>query len=219
MCAAALMERRSILMKTTTHRATLITAVALVTLASLASLGCDKGTTSGDTTSKGGGPSAEGPKSTDNAAPKKNDPAPTPAGPSADRDKDYLGLVMKPFGDWATEWDADQHTAKWTREDSFSIMVRIENEKYDSVEDIKEEAPMMPQLGTAVTKVLDEKKTSAGFYAIVQREPDTKDLVYVRKFGSSNVICSANLKKDELNPTTITTAEAIEACGSLTLAK
>ena len=98
-------------------------------------------------------------------------------------------------------------------------MVRIESEKYDSVDDIKEEAPMMPQLGTAVTKVLEEKKTAVGFYAIVQREPDTKDLIYVRKFGSPNVICSANLKKDELNPKTITTDEAVKACESLTLAK
>jgi hypothetical protein len=126
---------------------------------------------------------------------------------------------MKPFGDWKTEWDADQHTAKWTREDSFCIMVRIEMEKYDSVDDIKEEAPMMPQLGSAVTKVLEDKRTPLGFYAIVQREPDTKDLVYVRKFGSSNVICSANLKKDEMNPKTITTDEAVKACESLALAK
>jgi hypothetical protein len=208
-------------MKTTTTRPrhyNVLTAVALVALASLGlggALGCDKSSSANDTkTSKG-----EGPKTVDNAPAKKDDPAPTPTGPSADRDKEYLGLVMKPFGDWKTEWDGDQHTAKWTREDSFSIMVRIETEKYDSVDDIKEEAPMMPQLGSAVTKVLEEKKTAVGFYAIVQREPDTKDLVYVRKFGSSNVICSANLKKDELNPKTITTDEAMKACESLTLAK
>ena len=185
-----------------------------LTLATLAAVGCDKSSPGTDVSSKGGGP-----KTTDNAPAKKDEPAPAPTGPSADRDKDYLGLVMKPFGDWKTEWDADQHTAKWTREDSSSIMVRIETEKYDSTDDIKEEAPMMPQLGSAVTKVLEEKKAAVGFYAIVQREPDTKDLVYVRKFGSANVICSANLKKDELNPKTITTDEAIKACESLTLAK
>ena len=43
---------------------------------------------------------------------------------------DYLGLDMKPMGTWKTEWDGDQHTAKWTREDSFSIMVRVESDHH-----------------------------------------------------------------------------------------
>lgn len=198
-----------------------MTCCALALVLAAAS-GCDEKSEGSSAETKAA--KGDGPKTTDQAGKKTDDPKTAPAptkddGPSADRDKEYFGLDMKPMGTWKTEFDADQHTAKWVREDSFSIMVRVENEKFDTVDDIKEEAPMMPQLGTAVTKVLEEKKTKVGFYAIVEREPGTKDLFYVRKFGASTVICSANLKQDELNPKVITKDEALAACESLSLEK
>ncbi len=199
-------------------------SVAVLTFAIAGTTGCDKkDDTSSTSKTESKSTKSDGPKQgSAGDQPKVEMKTPAPAkddGPSADRDKDYLGLDMKPMGTWKTEWDGDQHTAKWIREDSFSIMVRVESESFESVEDIKTEAPMMPQLGSAVTKVLEDKKTKVGLYAIVEREPGTKDLFYVRKFGASTVICSANLKQDELNPKVITKDEAIAACESLALKK
>jgi hypothetical protein len=151
------------------------------------------------------------PGATEAKAPPKDD------GPSASNDKDFLGLDLKPIGAWKPAWDADAKVAKWENEDSMaSIVVRVVTDKLDSVDDLKEAAPMMMQLGSAITKVDEEKKTDKGWYAIVTREPGSSDLVYVRRFGASTVVCSGNIAKSDLGAS-LTKPEVVQACESLAL--
>ena len=145
--------------------------------------------------------------------------AATPSGPGASDSKEFLGLELKPIGAWKPTWDADAKVAKWENEEYMSSIVnRVVTDKLDSVDDLKAAAPMMMQLGSAITKVDEEKKTDKGWYAVVTREEKTSDLVYVRKFGDSTVVCSANMAKGDMGKA-ITKAEAIKACESLELKK
>lgn len=143
------------------------------------------------------------------AAPKKVE------GPSADEGKDFLGLDLPDMGGFKGKWDADAKVAKWENEDyEFSIVNRIVKDKLDDIEDLKAAAPMMMQLGTAITKVVEEKKTAKGWYAVVESESGV-DLVYVRTFGVT-VVCSGSLKKATLGKS-LTKKEILDACESLKL--
>ncbi len=145
-------------------------------------------------------------------------PAPEPAapsGPSASKDKEMLGLDLKPMGEWKPTWDADAKVAKWENEKYMTgIVNRIVDDKLDNIDDLKAAAPMMMQLGSAITNVVEEKKTDKGWYAVVEREKES-DLVYVRKFGAT-VVCQASLTKADLGET-IKKDEAIAACESIEL--
>lgn len=152
---------------------------------------------------------AKGDEKPAKAAPKKVD------GPSADESKDFLGLDLPDMGGFKAKWDADAKVAKWENEDyEFSIVNRIVKEKLDTIEDLKEAAPMMMQLGTAITKVVEEKKTAKGWYAVVESESGV-DLVYVRTFGVT-VVCSGSLKKATLGKS-LSKKEILDACESLKL--
>jgi hypothetical protein len=164
---------------------------------------------------------AQGSTAVQPTTPAATTPAPKPAaeepkGPSATEDKEFLGLNLPAHGKWKPVWDADAKVAKWEGGDEYfsAIVIRIVKEKIENIEDLKNEAPMMMQLGTAITKVVEEKKTDKGWYAIVERDKVT-DLVYMRKLGRLTV-CSANISKQDLGKS-ITKEEAIKACESYTV--
>jgi hypothetical protein len=199
--------------------------LALVVFASglaIAAVGCDKkpestSSTTGSEAKKGDDKKAE--KKEEKAEKKEEKAEKKDDGPSAGDDKEFLGLDMKAMGSWKPKWDADAKVAKWEDEDfEYSIVNRVVKEKLESIDDLKTEAGMMMQLGSAITKVSEEKKTDKGWYAVVEREAGTSDLIYVRKFGGAQVVCSANLKKADLGKT-IAKADALKACESLALKK
>jgi hypothetical protein len=143
--------------------------------------------------------------------------AAVPTGPEPSRDKEFLGFDLQPMGDWKPTWDADAKTAKWENEAYMkSIIVRIASEKLDNIEDLKKEAPMMGQIGTAITTVKEEGKGANGWWAIVESdEGKGLDLIYVQKYGSKTVVCSAGLSGSMGDP--IKKEVALKACDSLKL--
>ncbi len=123
-------------------------------------------------------------------------PPAAPSGPSADESKEFLGLVLPPMGKWKPTWDADAKVAKWENDDYMTgIVIRIVKDKLDTIDNLKEAAPMMMQLGTAIVKVEDTKTTDKGWYAVVDDDEGGKnvEMTYVRKFGDSQIVCSGNL--------------------------
>ncbi len=148
-------------------------------------------------------------------------PAPAATGPSADETKEYLGLKLAPMGKWKPTWDGDAKVAKWENEEYMtSIVVRVVKDKLDTIDDLKEAAPMMMQLGTAITKVDETNKTDKGWYAVVtDDEGKNNEMVYVRKFGGSQIVCSGNTtkRKDAMSAGGITKEEITKACESLTV--
>lgn len=193
----------------------LVVALALVSVAA----GCDK---KSDPTPSASAAEEKSDKKAEKGA-DKGAPAEKPAkaapkkvdGPSADEGKDFLGLELPDMGGFKGKWDADAKVAKWENEDyEFSIVNRIVKDKLDDIEDLKAAAPMMMQLGTAITKVVEEKKTAKGWYAVVESESGV-DLVYMRTFGVT-VVCSGSLKKATLGKS-LTKKEILDACESLKL--
>jgi hypothetical protein len=148
---------------------------------------------------------------------------PAAAGPSADEGKEFLGLVLPPMGKWKPTWDADAKVAKWENDDFMTgIVIRIVKDKLDSIDDLKEAAPMMMQLGTAITEVVETKTTDKGWYAVVKDdEGKNVEMVYVRKFGDSQIVCSGNTtpQKDPTSIGGIKKEEIIKACESVTVKK
>ena len=146
------------------------------------------------------------------------------AGPAADESKEFLGLVLPPMGKWKPTWDADAKVAKWEN-DAFmtGIVIRIVKDKLDTIDDLKEAGPMMMQLGTTITGVVETKTSDKGWYAIVNDGDDGKnvEMVYIRKFGDSQIVCSGNVtpRKDEMSVGGIKKEEIIKACESVTVKK
>ncbi len=131
------------------------------------------------------------------------DPAPAkPAAPKADskdpsNDKEFLGLELAPIGDWKPVWDADAHVAKWeNEEDMTSIVLRVVTDKLETIDDLKAAAPMMNQVGTAISSVDEDlTKTDKGWWTLVgYNDGKSQTFLYVRKFGASTVVCSARTK-------------------------
>jgi len=155
-------------------------------------------------------------------AEEKKPPAPAGVinpGPSPSNDKEFLGLELPPMGAWKPVWDPDAKVAKWENEDYMTgIVIRVVKDKLDSIDDLKEEAPMMMQLGTAITKVVEEGKTPKGWWAIVEMdEGKSTNMVYIQKFTDSQIVCSGNLtpKKDISSPGGIKKEEVLTACESI----
>jgi len=140
-------------------------------------------------------------------------PTGSTTGPS--NQKEMLGLDLKPINGWKPVWDAQAQAARWEHGQYMSsIVVRLVTEKLDGVDDLKQAAPWMLQLGSAITQIIEVQNTSRGWYAVVKREKE-KDLVYVLKYGSTNVVCSARLTKSQIK--TIKKQTALAACESIQL--
>lgn len=159
--------------------------------------------------------------------PAAGDPPAKPAAPALpvnkgtpNKDKEMLNLELAPMGNWKPEWDADAKVAKWSHDEYMTgIVIRIVKDKLDNADDLKNEAPMMMQLGSAITKIVEEKTTPMGWYAIVERD-DGKNttMVYIQKYeGGTQIVCSGNLtpRVDATSAGGITKEEVITACESI----
>lgn len=197
-----------------------------IVVASLVSLGLAACSSSSSTSSSASASSTAAKPSGGNSSVASNSGKPvakdtgTPApagnpdykGPPIGEDKEFFGLTLPPMGKWKPTYDADIKVAKWENDDVMTgIVLRIVKEKLDNIEDLKKEAPMMMQLGSAITKVEEEKKTDKGWYAVVVQDKDPT-LIYVRKFNVT-VVCSANIGKSDLGDS-IKKEDALKACES-----
>lgn len=185
-----------------------ILAIALV-----ASIACSKKSNESD-------PTAAKPSATTAAnKPVEPTPPPAPSGPEPDATKEMMGLDLAPMGAWKPTWDADAKVAKWENEDYMTgIVIRIVSDKLDTIDDLKEAAPMMMQVGTAITNVVEQAKTPKGWYAIVTDDEGKKtEMLYIQKFGSKQLVCSGNLtpRKDPTSSGGITKDEVLKACESI----
>jgi hypothetical protein len=158
----------------------------------------------------------------DKAAPTADKPTEAPKaapGPSADASKEFLGLELPPMGDWKPVWDPDAKVAKWENDNYMTgIVIRIVKDKLDSVDDLKEAAPMMMQVGTAINDIVENKTTDKGWYTVATYD-DKKSTVflYIRKFGDSQVVCSANITpvaEGQMGAGGIKKEDAMKACES-----
>jgi len=143
-------------------------------------------------------------------------PEPPPSGPGLHEAKDMLGLQLKPFGKWKPVWDAEAKVAKWAN-DKFinAIVIRLVDEKLDTIDDLKKAAPNMMQLGSDITKIVKKKKTPKGWWAVVKRDKET-EFVYIQKHDEKQLVCSANLTKKKGS---IPQKLAMKACGSIKVKK
>lgn len=150
---------------------------------------------------------------------KEDKPAEPAAGPNdPSNDKEFLGLNLPPMGDWKPAWDPDAKVAKWEHDDHMSgIIIRVVTDKLDSMDDLKAAAPMMMQVGTAISNVdEDVTKTDKGWWTVVSYdEGKLQAFLYVRKFGASTVVCSADLKSSMGEG--IKKDDAMKACESFDL--
>ena len=83
--------------------------------------------------------------------------------------------------------------AGWENDEFMTgIVIRIVSDKLDSVDDLKAAAPMMMQLGTAITEVVENKTTPKGWYAVVKdNDGKSTELVYIQKYGATQIVCSS----------------------------
>jgi len=144
---------------------------------------------------------------------------PVNPGPSPSKDKEMLGLDLAPMGAWKPVWDPDAKVAKWENDNYMTgIVIRIVSDKLDSIDDLKEAAPMMMQLGTAVSKVVEEGKTPKGWWSIVETDGGkSTQMVYIQKFTASQLVCSGNLtpRKDATSAGGLKKEEVLTACESI----
>lgn len=128
-----------------------------------------------------------------------------------DESKDMMNLDLKKQGAWKPAWDPEAKVAKWENDKYMSsIVIRVVSDKLDSIDDLKAAAPMMMQLGQAITKVTEGPKTTKqGWWAVVEGD-GTQDLIYVQKHGGKQLVCSASVKKGN-----VPKADAIKACESI----
>lgn len=157
---------------------------------------------------------AAGPDDSKVAPPTEPPPA-AAAGPEPSNDKEFLGLELPAMGAWKPVWDADAKVAKWENEEFLSgIVIRVVSDKLESMDDLKAAAPMMMQVGTAISAVdKDVTKTDLGWWSVVSYdEGKAQVLIYVRKFGNVTTVCSAGLKASLGDG--IKEADAMKACES-----
>lgn len=185
----------------------------ILTIALLASVACSKKSNQSEQAAATPGAATTAGKAAEPVAP------PAPKGPEPDASKEMMGLDLQPMGAWKPTWDADAKVAKWENEGYMTgIVIRIVSDKLDTIDDLKEAAPMMMQVGTAITKVVEQAKTAKGWYAIVDHdEGKHTEMLYIQKFGSKQLVCSGNLtpRKDPTSAGGITKDEVLKACESI----
>lgn len=194
----------------------IITTLALSSLFALGTVACDKK----DDAKKDDAKKDDAKKDVkaDEAKPEEPPEPPAPTGPQPSNDKEFLGLDLQPVDGWTPEWDADAKVAKWANDDFFSgIIIRVVSDKLTSMDELKAAAPMMMQVGTAISSVTkDVQKTDQGWWAVVKYDDD-KGEVYlnVADINGVTVVCSANLGSSMGDP--ISEELAHKACSSYKL--
>jgi hypothetical protein len=177
----------------------IISTLALTSLFALGTIACDKkDDAKKDDAKKTDDAKKDDAKKVEEAAPEEAKPEepPAPTGPQPSNDKEFLGLDLQPVDGWTPEWDADAKVAKWVNEDIFyGIVIRVVSDKLTSMDELKAAAPMMMQVGTAISSVTkDVQKTDQGWWTVVKYDDD-KGEVYlnVAEINGVTVVCSANL--------------------------
>jgi hypothetical protein len=202
----------------------IIPTLALTALFALATVACDKKDDAKKDDVKADDVKADDVKADDvKADDVKADDAvpeqpPAPTGPQPSNDKEFLGLDLQPVDGWTPEWDADAKVAKWVNEEIFyGIVIRVVSDKLTSMDELKAAAPMMMQVGTAISSVTkDVQKTEQGWWTVVKYDDD-KGEVYlnIAEINGTTVVCSANLGSGMGDP--ITEELAHKACSSYKL--
>jgi hypothetical protein len=132
------------------------------------------------------------------------------------------GIELKAVGAWVPKWD-DGAGCEWSKEGEFwGIKVRYFPNSLDSrdkladIDDLKSAAPMMTEIGTAVTKVIrPTKKTANGWYTVVEsNEGQSQDFIYVQALGGKTLICSATVKSAN-DMGGVPVEDALAACESI----
>ena len=189
-----------------------ITTLALTSLFALGTIACDK-----KDDAKKDDVKKDDAKKDDVKAEEPPEP-PKPTGPQPSNDKEFLGLDLQPVDGWTPEWDADAKVAKWSNEEFFSgIVIRVVGDKLTSMDELKAAAPMMMQVGTAISSVTkDVQKTDQGWWTVVKYDDD-KGEVYlnIAEVNGVTVVCSANLGSSMGDP--ISEELAHKACSSYKL--
>jgi hypothetical protein len=191
-----------------------ITALTLSSVFALGTLACDK------KDDKKADDKADDKKADDKKADEvKPQEAPAePTGPRPSNDQEFLGLDLQPQGDWKPEWDADAHVAKWTHDDHFSgIVIRVVSDKLTNMDDLRAAAPMMMQVGTALSSVTKDKQdTDKGWWTVVKYDDDNAEVyLNIREINGVTVVCSASMSSKMGDPIPEETAH--QACESYTL--
>ncbi len=89
--------------------------------------------------------------------------------------------------------------------------------KLANIDDLKKAAPMMTDVGTAITKVISApKKTRRGWYTVVESDGGaSQNFVYVVELPSGKtVVCSATVKSAD-GMGGVPTEDALAACDSI----
>jgi hypothetical protein len=151
-------------------------------------------------------PSSEAPKSTPTASA-------AASGQSNPCEAKVPGIDLKAVGLWVPKWD-DGAGCEWSKEGEFwGIHVRYfpnsldSKDKLANIDDLKSAAPMMTEIGTAVTKVIrPSKKTANGWYTVVESN--------VQALGSKTLVCSATVKSAN-DMGGVPVEDALAACESI----
>jgi hypothetical protein len=194
----------------------LIRCVFLPAAAALLLLACEQAP---PRTAAPNGPPAAAPSE----APKSTATAPVASsGQSNPCEAKVPGIELKAVGLWVPKWD-DAAGCEWSKEGEFwGIHVRYfpnsldSKDKLANIDDLKSAAPMMTEIGTAVTKVIrPSKKTANGWFTVVEsNEGQSQNFIYVQALGSKTLVCSATVKSAN-DMGGVPVEDALAACESI----
>jgi hypothetical protein len=159
-------------------------------------------------------------------APATSSVAPAPAtastppagGGSLSDSKPMYGLDLQPMNGWTPAPQDEAQYARWEKKDAFfGVHVHLLKDKLDTYEQFQAAAPMMSEVGTAITKVkAPPRTTSKGWWVVVvSDEGKSEEFIYLQKYGDRRVLCSAQLKTETTGPTEVTRELALTLCESL----
>lgn len=194
-----------------------LTTLALSITFAFGTFGCDKKEDKKADAKKDDATKDDATKAVEATPPPKEEP-PAPTGPQPSNDKEFLGLDLQPQGDWKPEWDADAKVAKWVHDDFMSgIIIRVVGDKLTNMDELKAAAPMMMQVGTAISSVTTDKQDTERGWSTVVKYDDDKGEVYldIAVINGVTVVCSANLGSSMGEAIKLETAQ--KACGSYKL--
>jgi hypothetical protein len=143
---------------------------------------------------------------------------PAPSGGSLSDSKPMYGLDLQPLNGWTPVAQDEAQYAHWEKKDAFfGVHVHLLKDKLDTYEQFQEAAPMMSEVGTAITKVkASPRTTSKGWWVVVvSDEGKSEEFIYLQKHGDRRVLCSAQLKTETTGATEVTSDVALALCESL----
>jgi hypothetical protein len=121
------------------------------------------------------------------------------------------------------KWD-ESAGCKWEKNGEFwGINLRLfpgsldSTSKLTNMDDLKKAAPMMTEIGTAVTKVIGPpKKTSKGWYTVVESNAgESQEFIYVQELASGKTLVCAATVKSANGMGGVAIDDALAACDSI----